>query len=244
MGIQWSGTRGVTSGAQTIAGVKTFSDTTPATSRTTGCVILGGGLGIGGNVWGGSFNAAGPLTVTDSTASTSTATGCGIFSGGLGVAGAGYFGGLLSSRLDQAAVTRSQFTNAHASGYVRVSLSTNNGDFDVTGSSTANGGALTLQSGLTGGFNIVQDGNVAIALKTNAVTRLTATGLGSVVVGAAALATNATDGFLYIPTCAGTPTGAPTAQTGAVAMVFDTTNNKLYIYDGSWLGGTAPGAFT
>lgn len=69
---------------------------------------------------------------------------------------------------------------------------------------------------------------------------------GSVVIGssAAALATNATGGFLYIPTCAGTPTGVPVTQAGTVAMVFDTTNNILYIYDGSWLGGTTPGAFT
>jgi hypothetical protein len=67
---------------------------------------------------------------------------------------------------------------------------------------------------------------------------------GSVVCSGAALSTSATDGFLYIPTCAGTPSGVPTSKTGTVAMVFDTTNNKLYIYDGSWLGGTAPGAFT
>lgn len=67
----------------------------------------------------------------------------------------------------------------------------------------------------------------------------------SAVIGpGAALATTATDGFLYIPTCAGTPTGTPTGATGKVAMVFDTTNNKLYIYDGGWLGGTAPGAWT
>lgn len=51
----------------------------------------------------------------------------------------------------------------------------------------------------------------------------------------AALATDATDGFLYIPTCAGTPTGTPTAYTGKVAMVYDTTNNELYIYDGAWV---------
>lgn len=68
--------------------------------------------------------------------------------------------------------------------------------------------------------------------------------LGNIVLGAeAALATGATDGHMYIPTCAGTPTGAPTAYTGKVAMIFDTTNNKLYIYDGGWLGGTVPGAF-
>lgn len=67
---------------------------------------------------------------------------------------------------------------------------------------------------------------------------------GSVVVGAAALATSATDGFLYIPSMAGTPTGTPTTQTGTVAMVFDTTNNVLYIYDGGWLGGTVPGVWS
>lgn len=67
---------------------------------------------------------------------------------------------------------------------------------------------------------------------------------GSVVVGGgAALATDATDGFLYIPTCAGTPTGTPTAKTGSCAMVFDTTNNKLYVFDGNWKGGTTPGAW-
>lgn len=71
------------------------------------------------------------------------------------------------------------------------------------------------------------------------------TNLGSVIIGAeAAIATSATDGFLYIPTMAGTASGVPTAVVGKVAMVFDTTNNELLIYDGGWLGGTAPGAWT
>lgn len=56
----------------------------------------------------------------------------------------------------------------------------------------------------------------------------------SLVVGNAALATSATDGFLYIPTCAGAPTGTPTAHAGTVALVFDTTDNKLYAYNGAW----------
>jgi hypothetical protein len=52
-----------------------------------------------------------------------------------------------------------------------------------------------------------------------------------------ALATTATDGFLYIPTCAGTPTGVPTAFTGRVPMVYDTTANKFWIYrGGAWAG--------
>jgi len=58
---------------------------------------------------------------------------------------------------------------------------------------------------------------------------------GNVRVGTAALATTATNGFLYVPTCAGTPTGVPTAITGLAPIVVDTTNNKLYFYSsGSW----------
>jgi hypothetical protein len=58
----------------------------------------------------------------------------------------------------------------------------------------------------------------------------------NIVAGAsAALATTATNGFLYVPTCAGTPTGTPTAITGMAPIVVDTTNNKLYFYStGVW----------
>lgn len=51
-----------------------------------------------------------------------------------------------------------------------------------------------------------------------------------------ALSTTATDGFVHIPTCAGTPTGTPTTITGSLPMVIDSTNNKMYIYSGgSWV---------
>ena len=57
----------------------------------------------------------------------------------------------------------------------------------------------------------------------------------AVIIGTtSALSTSATDGFLNIPTCAGAPTGTPTAYTGKVAMVYDTTNNDFYIYNGAW----------
>jgi len=63
--------------------------------------------------------------------------------------------------------------------------------------------------------------------------RMRITAQGNIVAGAsAALATTATNGFLYVPTCAGTPTGTPTTITGMAPIVVNTTNNKLYFYSG------------
>jgi len=53
--------------------------------------------------------------------------------------------------------------------------------------------------------------------------------------GLPSLATTATDGFLYVPTCAGAPTGVPTAITGRAPIVVDSTNNRIYFYStGAW----------
>jgi hypothetical protein len=55
-------------------------------------------------------------------------------------------------------------------------------------------------------------------------------------IGRGAIKTTATTGFGYLPTCAGAPTGVPIAQLGYVPAVYDTTNNKLWIYTGVWKG--------
>lgn len=53
--------------------------------------------------------------------------------------------------------------------------------------------------------------------------------------GTSAKATNATDGFLMIPTCAGAPSGTPAhLYDSSVPLIYDSTNNKLYVYDGGW----------
>ncbi len=75
---------------------------------------------------------------------------------------------------------------------------------------------------------------VPLIFETNAATVGTFTAAGSFVLNNAAIATSATDGFLYVATCAGTPTGVPTANTGRVALVYDTTNHQFWIYDGGW----------
>jgi hypothetical protein len=80
-------------------------------------------------------------------------------------------------------------------------------------------GALAFGTRGSGGANITERA------------RITSTG-NVVAGGSVALATTATDGFLYVPTCAGTPTGVPTAITGMAPIVVNTTNNKLYFYSG------------
>jgi len=63
--------------------------------------------------------------------------------------------------------------------------------------------------------------------------RFRITAVGNVVAGGSvALATTATNGFLYVPTCAGVPTGVPTAVSGMAPIVVDTTNNRWYFYSG------------
>jgi hypothetical protein len=66
---------------------------------------------------------------------------------------------------------------------------------------------------------------------THASNLLTGAG-GSFAFGGGALATSATNGFLYVPTCAGTPTGVPETVTGYAPIIVNTTNNKLYFYSG------------
>lgn len=43
-----------------------------------------------------------------------------------------------------------------------------------------------------------------------------------------------TDGFFYIPSAAGAPSGVPTAIAGRVPMYYDSTNNNFYVYNGAW----------
>lgn len=51
--------------------------------------------------------------------------------------------------------------------------------------------------------------------------------------GSAALTTNAAVGFIAVPSCAGPPTGAPSTQsTGQIPLVYDSTNNRIYLYSG------------
>gem|GEM_PF-4313709 len=98
---------------------------------------------------------------------------------------------------------------------------------------TGSGVNLTFSPGGNVRMTLLPNGNVGIGT-TGPNAKFVVSG-GSAVVGTAALATTATDGFLYIPSSAGSPTGTPTTQTGTVPIEYDTTNNRLYAYrGGAW----------
>jgi hypothetical protein len=81
----------------------------------------------------------------------------------------------------------------------------------------------------------------ALGVATNGTERFHWDEYGNIIIGTGQLANAATDGFVYIPgTTSGAPSGVPTAYAGRHPMVFDDTNKKLSIHDGSaWnhLGG-------
>lgn len=122
------------------------------------------------------------------------------------------------------------------------------GEPSRSGTDTNIGGSNgTVQSALGTGTGaastLIFQTPILVASGTGAQTYATQLTLGlSAVFGSAAIATNATDGFVYIPTCAGTPTGVPTTNTGRVAMVYDTTNHQFWIYDAAWLQPKTPAA--
>jgi hypothetical protein len=96
--------------------------------------------------------------------------------------------------------------------------------------------SLASISPSTGRLDIGTTTAADVSVFANNTERFRVESSGSIRAGAAsALATTATDGFLYVPTCAGTPTGTPTAITGMAPIVVNTTNNKLYFYStGVW----------
>jgi len=115
------------------------------------------------------------------------------------------------------AVAAGRFYSPSTTNGARLELADNNTNFNLR----------TIPAGGTTDLSFTRDGTSFEMLRLNYT--------GSVAAGRPSLATNATDGFLYVPTCAGTPTGTPTAITGMAPIVVNTTNNKLYFYSGgSW----------
>lgn len=137
-----------------------------------------------------------------------------------------------------------QFTAASAPSNqrtIRVSAPT----YSATGSATiAEASLLSLSGAPIAGSNMTLTNSWALKIDGGGMK----VGGGSVVTAGAALATSATSGFLYLPTCAGRPTGTPGAHTGTIPLVYDSTNDRLFLYsttDSAWklVGGEQPRVF-
>lgn len=124
--------------------------------------------------------------------------------------------------------------------------STNYADFGIN-SSVVNGSYPT-GAGEAYLYNTSADltlgciGSNVLHLFTNSTDAMTIDRNQNVICGTGALATTATDGFLYIPSCAGLPTGTPTSETGRAPIVLNSSNNNLYGYSGgAWQNLTGSG---
>lgn len=191
-------------------GVVTITDTTGSSSTTTGALIVGGGLGVGDNIYagGGTIQVSGAtnvfmlLVAPNNNYSATLRSSNFSRSWDFGSASAGHALGD-NFYIFQVGTGAAMF----------IAGTTNNVSFTSTTAST---------TPTTGSVLVAGGAGVAGALCVG----------GSLVMNTAAIATTATDGFVYIATCAGTPTGTPTAFTGRVPMVFDTTNSQFWIYTG------------
>jgi hypothetical protein len=238
------------------AQIKTFTSNsptlvTPAIGVATGTSLALGGATIGTNALAISGTSAmGSATYfpdgsqTDPSIAHSGDTNCGIFfpaadSIAFTTSGTekgrfisnGYLGLGLTSPAVRLTVRGAEGTTSYLTG-------------SFIGGTNGYGSFLHYSDGFTYNFGVGTDtngdfkwfsGRFAGNSGTN---RFTVSQNGNIVVGNDAIATNATDGFLYVPTCAGQPTGIPSAYTGRSAVVYDTTGNKLYIYNGGWKSAT------
>jgi len=115
----------------------------------------------------------------------------------------------LSAAAAAAASSSNLALNAQGSGVLNL-------NYDPTNAYAGNGGVAVYNGASTKLFFVDSNGNTII---------------GS---GSAQLATSATNGFLYLSSSAGKPTGVPTIYAGNVAESYDTTNNKDCIYNAGW----------
>lgn len=88
--------------------------------------------------------------------------------------------------------------------------------------------------GLDGTLQLLQSGGGVIDIIRGATTVFRINSANQVHLGIGDIATNRTTGFPVIPTVAGVPTGAPSTDANFAAVIYDSTNHRLYVRFGSW----------
>ena len=116
---------------------------------------------------------------------------------------------------------------------------------------SSNSGVTLLQSASNEHVRISAQGGGSMLFRLNGTDkwefsattyRLTSAGNFGFSHGTSALATGATEGFFHLQSCAGTPSGTPASiPTGQIPMVYDSTNDLMYIYRSGWKKGRVAG---
>lgn len=149
--------------------------------------------------------------------------------------------GNITATAGNVAITAGNLTFGAASAKVipgATSLLFRNNADSATNVTITDAGAVTLnRSTLSVAAGAVIGGNsgVGTITCTGAGILLSATTNGQVEAGKSDTTTG-TDGFFVIGSCAGAPTGVPSAisMSNGIALRYDRTNNKLYAYNGAW----------
>lgn len=123
-----------------------------------------------------------------------------------------------------------------SNGAVGHVILANNGLYGSTHVATSYGIRVGNQ-GATGSLIIQANGNMVFGWDTQ-FSYLPSGGLLTVTgdVFQPGISTSSTAGFGRLPSCAGPPTGVPADLTNGAPAIYDTTNNKLWVYNGSWRG--------
>lgn len=133
-----------------------------------------------------------------------------------------------------------------AAGVLALQRGTSSTEVRVYGTTTGPKYLRVVHDG-SDGYLMTNSGGGSVILGTGGSSRwlISATATGSLCSaanyrfshGTSALATNATEGFFHVQSCNGTPTGTPASiPTGQIPMVYDTSANKIWFYNGSWRG--------
>ena len=243
---------GGTSGVVTInvaAAAGTWSLTLPTTGGTSGYLLATDGAGVSSwfnlfgtaNTWSATQSFSNQVLLAAGSASAPSLSFTGNTNTGIYSSGANNIdfaiAGAYAARLDSSGhlMIGTSDDGASAANIITVAASGNAG-ITIRSGATSTGNIYFSDSTTgTGEFDgyVTYDQNAqTMTLGTASTTRLTVGSLGDVY--ATAGTTSMTDGFIYIPSAAGVPSGVPTGQTGRVPLYYDSTNNYLYIYNGAW----------
>ena len=129
------------------AGSVVFANTTASTSTTTGAVIVGGGVGIGGNTYTG-----GIANFVNTAATTSVTTGSVVVAGGVGITGGITLGGqqyITNNTNSTSTITGSFITSGGVGIAQNLNVGANtrlDGTLTVVGQISSIGGLMTISN--------------------------------------------------------------------------------------------------